>query len=210
MEIAAPWILSVIGSLWIGSYFSPYLRKRAENLATHDDLEKLINQVRATTEATKRIEARISNEVWNKQQLWEMKRDTVISVIQTMDATKDALMRYAAKRVSVAQAGADPNRFEIVIQASLLWTERIAEFESKRAVAALICSKRLSDALLDVQQALRGGYSDLRKGKISSYDDIGAVIRDRIIVTIALSRDELGIPAIASSQSDASTVSAPS
>lgn len=83
MEITA-WIVSVLGSLWLGSYFSPYLRKRAENLATHDDLDKLIKQMEAVTEATKAIESRIDEQVWNKQRQWEMKRDALVKGLQAL------------------------------------------------------------------------------------------------------------------------------
>lgn len=78
MEIALPWIASVVAGLWIGSYFSPYLKKRSENLATHDDIDKLVDQVKATTEATKAIESRIDDQVWNKQRQWELKRDALV------------------------------------------------------------------------------------------------------------------------------------
>jgi hypothetical protein len=40
-----------------GAYLGSYLKKKGENLATHEDLNKLIVELRATTEATKSIEA---------------------------------------------------------------------------------------------------------------------------------------------------------
>jgi hypothetical protein len=51
-----------------------YLKKKGENLATHEDIGKLIDQVRAVTITTKEIEASISDRSWNRQKHWEMKR----------------------------------------------------------------------------------------------------------------------------------------
>lgn len=57
------WDLSVIVALFVG-FFSAYMAKKGENLATHEDIEKLVDQVRAVTTATKEIEAKISNDMW--------------------------------------------------------------------------------------------------------------------------------------------------
>ncbi len=42
------------------AYFGAYLKKKGENLATHEDIDKLVQQVSAITAATKHIEARIT------------------------------------------------------------------------------------------------------------------------------------------------------
>jgi hypothetical protein len=47
-----------------------YVTKKAENLATRED-------VAAITQTTKSIEAKISDEFWNKQRQWELKRDVL-------------------------------------------------------------------------------------------------------------------------------------
>jgi hypothetical protein len=158
-----------------------------------DDLKERTQQL---AQATKEIEAKIDSQMWERRTQWELKKDTVISLVQTMDAAKDALMRYAARRDSVKLAAIDPNRFDTVMEAATLWNEKSSDFDTKRAVAALICGSDLNDAFWKVQQSLRSGYSDLSKGKIPSYHEVGAEIRDRIILAIALSRKELGIQAI--------------
>jgi hypothetical protein len=48
-------------------YFTGYATKKGENLATHDDIDKLVDQVKAVTEATKKIEAEISSGVWDNR-----------------------------------------------------------------------------------------------------------------------------------------------
>jgi hypothetical protein len=82
METATLWILSVLGSLWIGSFASPYLKKRAENLATHEDLDRLTEQMRITTETTKAIEARITGDLWSSQNRWELTKEIFIDLVR--------------------------------------------------------------------------------------------------------------------------------
>jgi hypothetical protein len=77
-----------------GAYFSEYLKKKGENLATHEDINKLVDQVRAVTQATKEIEAKISDEVWNRQRLWEMKRDLLIATVKLVGQSITTLSTY--------------------------------------------------------------------------------------------------------------------
>jgi hypothetical protein len=44
----------------LGAYLGSYLKKKGENLATHEDVEKPVQQVSAVTAATKQIEAKIT------------------------------------------------------------------------------------------------------------------------------------------------------
>lgn len=44
----------------LGAYFGSYLKKKGENLATHEDIDMLVRQVSAVTAASKQIEARIT------------------------------------------------------------------------------------------------------------------------------------------------------
>lgn len=36
----------------VGAFIGSYLKKKGENLAIHEDIKKLVDQVKATTEAT--------------------------------------------------------------------------------------------------------------------------------------------------------------
>ena len=61
------WAFTTLGSAFLGSYLGAYLKKKGENLATHEDLSHLVKQMQAVTMATKEIEAKTSNEVWDRQ-----------------------------------------------------------------------------------------------------------------------------------------------
>jgi hypothetical protein len=75
----------------IGGAFGAYLKRRGENLATHADLDKLIEQMSAVTETTENIKAAISDDVWDRQKQWEMRRDAVFEAVSTLGELANAL-----------------------------------------------------------------------------------------------------------------------
>lgn len=85
-------LVTLLLGLLSGSFLKPYLSKKGENLATHEDIQKLVEQVTAVTQATKEIEAKISDQVWNRQRLWELKREAVYSVMLALNKADDAVL----------------------------------------------------------------------------------------------------------------------
>ena len=55
------WALMILPfvSAGVGAYLGSYLKKKGENLATHEDIEIVLDQVRKVTQTTKEIEAKI-------------------------------------------------------------------------------------------------------------------------------------------------------
>ena len=47
--------LTTLGTAFVGSYLAGYLKRRGENLATHEDVGKLVEQMAAVASATKEI-----------------------------------------------------------------------------------------------------------------------------------------------------------
>ena len=84
--------LTTLVSAFVGSYLASYLKKKGENLATHEDIDKLVDQVRAVTTATKEIEERIESSAWSRQRHWEMKQDALFASVQALDRTKTAFI----------------------------------------------------------------------------------------------------------------------
>lgn len=100
------WIFTVLCA-GLGAYLGAYLKKSAENLATHDDFEKLLAEQKRTTEATKEVEARISKEVWDKQREWEFKREVLLEGGRSIADFLAAIMRLNA--ICATKNGADKN-----------------------------------------------------------------------------------------------------
>jgi hypothetical protein len=59
------WGLSILVGAFVG-YLAGYMKKKGENLATKEDLDDLVKQVSAVTQATKAIEAKITDQMWNR------------------------------------------------------------------------------------------------------------------------------------------------
>src|ERR1700689_1834778 len=89
----------------VGAFLGSYLKRKGENLATQEDIDKLVRQIRAVTEATKEIEAKISNDMWDRQKRWEMKREVVFGETKGVGLVMDKLpslhSAYRSERESV-------------------------------------------------------------------------------------------------------------
>ena len=81
--------------------------KKGENLATHEDIEKLVDQVKAVTAATKEIEEKLSNQSWDRQKRWEMRREVLFEAARATAVAKDALTKlhgvYTTEKQAIAQ-----------------------------------------------------------------------------------------------------------
>src|SRR5205823_4462829 len=83
-------ILPLVGG-WAGSFLGAYLKTKGENLATHEDIDKLVTQVSAVTQATKEIEAKISSDIWERQKKWEIKKDAIFETMKELGTLQQCL-----------------------------------------------------------------------------------------------------------------------
>jgi hypothetical protein len=52
---------------------------------THEDLQALVDQVKATTQATEKIKAELTGQLWVSHERWKMKNDLYISLLSLLD-----------------------------------------------------------------------------------------------------------------------------
>jgi hypothetical protein len=90
--IAGSTIVAAIVGFSLKWYFGPYLSEKAKNLATHEDIQKLIDQVRETEQ----IKADIGNRIWHRQERWTYKRDLYIRLVESMTSLLALAARYRA------------------------------------------------------------------------------------------------------------------
>jgi hypothetical protein len=125
-----------------GAYFGSYFKKKGENLATHEDIGKLVDQVRAVTVTAKEIEANISDRSWNRQKHWEMKREAIFSVMASLGRADEALhtLALAAKALNESKEPGFLRGAER--EARNECYQQIEDFDMKRALALIVWEKK--------------------------------------------------------------------
>jgi hypothetical protein len=175
-----------------GAYIGSYLKKKGEDIATHEDIKLLVAQMEATTEATKSIEARISSEVWDRQRHWEMKKEAVFSVVQALGKADDALLLYAAACFPAEAALLHSAViYESIMSAETAWNKAIEDFERRRVMALLVCDNAFTDTLLEIRNVMRSAAFEMRKDD-DAYDKAKEQLHVLIARVFAMCRCELG------------------
>jgi hypothetical protein len=144
IETLAAGGLSLVGG-WFGAYLGAYLKKKGENLATHEDISKLVDQVRAVTQTTKEIEAKISDEVWGRQKQWELKREVLFEATRALARVDDALVGLHVI-TQVEKKENDINWVKNRLEANLKWNEIYSAFQEAGLLVAAVCSKEAGQA----------------------------------------------------------------
>src|SRR5579871_4289264 len=91
---AAGWAGIAILLLFWRSFIPEYLKEKGKNLATHEDINKIVDQMTAVTQATKRIEANISDAVWDRQKRWELRREVLFDTTKAIAAMVNKLATF--------------------------------------------------------------------------------------------------------------------
>lgn len=72
---------------WGGAYAG----EKGKNFARKEDLNEILAEVRAVTITQKEIEANMAGELWNRQMIWNNKRDTYAALFKAKDQMENAL-----------------------------------------------------------------------------------------------------------------------
>jgi hypothetical protein len=177
----------------LGGFLAGYLKKKGENRATHEDLDKLVKQVEATTNATKAIEARISDELWNRQRHWEMKRDSLFAALQALGRVDDALAGVAVVAEAERKTVKPENLSALKAEAKAAWHQAISDFAEKRVMALVVCGKKTNAALLDAGQQSKDCAKKLFAGQGSSYEECALTLGPAIARVFATIRRDLAV-----------------
>jgi len=111
MDPLATWIGSLVLST-VGAAIGAYFTTRAKNLATHDDLDKLVEQVQAVTRETEAIKAEITGGLWDRQKRWEVRRDILLEFMRSAWRLDFALQEFVASCESKPQAAEEQKAWE--------------------------------------------------------------------------------------------------
>jgi len=169
VAVIAGVVASQIISLIFQSYLPAYAKEKGKNLATHEDIQKLVEQVKAVTQATKKIEADISTGVWDRQKRWELQRDVLFEVGRKLIGLEKAILSMS----SVYQVGVR----EMQNIASEQVHEALKQFDEARFLVEIVCTKKTTDALgkyallvTSTAKSLSQGQLDVWSENLPSFD----------------------------------------
>jgi len=89
-------------------FLHSYATEKGKQLATKEDIDNVLSQVRAVTKETESIRADIQGAVWERQTAWAQKRDIYAALLKTVMELQSSFVKvYSASRPLNAYAAAD-------------------------------------------------------------------------------------------------------
>src|SRR5215472_14973775 len=144
----------MIVSLFVASFLAEYMKKKGENLATREDLQNLVTQMSAVTEATKKIEAEISSGVWDRQKQWELRREVFFDVAREMTKADDALTRlHSVVSVRAEMCGTESGNLQWSTEfneAAKRWVAAADELDRVKLLAVMVSGVEMNLALNEI------------------------------------------------------------
>ena len=187
------WALTTLGSAFLGSYLASYLKKKGENLATHEDLGKLVKQMEAVTTATKEIEAKISDQVWNRQRQWELRRDALLAAAKALGGCHQAITDLA---VAYKVGGDNPGLMQNQIDRQSQWNAVQTEFAtSTRLLVNLVAGKECRRAFSEFGSLTSDIVRKMVAGDVDAFKKSEKEFRTSYIAACSALRKELGVDA---------------
>lgn len=183
-------IFSLIGAGG-GAYLGAYLKRKGENLATHEDVDKLVGQMAAVTQATKEIEAKISSDVWNQQKRWEMKREVLFDAAKRIVELDEGLL--ALDTLLHMDEPDGPQWVEHRHKAVLGWRDALARFEETKILVSVVCSKETSVGFSELGMFVSNLGAKLTKKDAQIYKQSMQDLAMLLMKTRAAIRKELGV-----------------
>ena len=171
LDMDLSWELALIPfvTAGAGAYFGSYLKTKGENLATHEDIQKVVDEVRAVTTVTKEIEAKISNDVWDRQKRWELKREILFEATKRLADLEDSLLGlHAMTEVEAKEPKGDDVTWTALKNERLQrWRSATTSFDETRQFVEIVCAKETAKVIDKV-----GTLANVIGGKIISEQSI--------------------------------------
>jgi len=206
------WAFTVICA-GAGAFIGAYLKEKAKNFATREDFEGLKKQTQELTNATKEIEAKIEDQVWNRQRQWEMKRDALVKGIQALERADEALMNLGtASSPEGRELMAGEAEWQVLkAERAAACNEAINGFDHERILIDLVCGTQCREIFRGASKAIRAGVTDLLRGKANSYGEVTPEVHRYLVTAYRVAREEVGVDGepITPQSSEASAASTP-
>jgi len=176
-----------------------YVGTRLKNEAMMHDLEDLKTQNREIRQATKEIEAKIDDQVWNRQRQWEIKRDMMFTAVKSLNEVDNKLqsLNIFWQHKLEGQMESTSEEVGASLQNSYVngWSDAIKSFEEVEALTQITCSTETMKAFAQLGGLLKSTAGKIVNGDTDAYNS-SRKERDKLFGLAKLAiRKELGIPA---------------
>lgn len=141
--VAGSSVVVAILVVWLKFYFGPYLTQKAKNLASHEDIQRLVDQVRET----ERIKAEITDSTWDRQSRWTYKRDLYIRLVECMSAM--IVLEVRCRATEELKGPTDGLYREL--------GEQMSEFLKASEIASFVLSDRACRTLMNLRRTKAKG-----------------------------------------------------
>lgn len=182
--LAFPWwaYLLVLFLAFCGSYFGSYAKRKAENLATKEDFDELLSQVKKTTEETEKIKTDISRVSWVDQQRWTLKRELYMELLDSLYSEKEAIFKLSDEEKRPV-----PNDSEFLVLRKNFIKENQAQslaairrISKVRGVAGILLTdeaqKALDEIALAWYQSIEGKPEDFYAKRLAAADKAYSIV----------------------------------
>jgi hypothetical protein len=182
-------VLSFIAA-GLGAYLGAYLKKSGENRAIHEDFKQLLAEQKATTEATKAIEARISIAMWSKQQRWDVQKTALMESLKELASAETFLLALVRTFVDSKEhpQGWEAQRRE----ANIKYADALNSFKRTQLATEIMCGRAIGNGfqrignifILVLNRAKQGDFLDIWETQLQELEkakrELGDTIRRRL------------------------------
>jgi len=192
--IEFPWWLyvSVLLATFAGAIFGAYLKKKGENLATREDYESLLTQIKKTTTATESIKSDLAKGSWLHQQSWYLKEKYYSGLLEGLYKLKLSLSSRLDHYMQTGSEYHDDriNESEHYKHQTTIGIEALEKIQELHGPSEMVISERAIEALNEFYGAdwNAGNFSACNKEYL---DDVYASVDKTYKVVLNEARSEL-------------------
>lgn len=182
--LAFPWWTYFLVFLiaFCGSYFGSYAKRKAENLATKEDFDEMLSQVKKTTEETEKIKTDISRVSWVDQQRWALKRELYMELLDSLYSEKEAIFKLSdeERRPVPTDSGILVLRENFIEENRAQSLAAIKRISKVRGVAGVLLNdeaqKALDEIALAWYQSIEGKPEEFYATRLAAADNAYSIV----------------------------------
>lgn len=146
---------------WLSWYLGPYLKVKAANLATHEDIQKLVDQVRET----EIVKADISDRMWHRQAVWQYKREFYFETFKILSDMWTALADRATAEENSKTEKQKVFWAELKVTAAEAYVDNLKQFIHQMHMAKVIMSHESAEILETMYHRFKETSSEEQREK---------------------------------------------